>query len=74
MDYNPTMQKIATRIFIAASIVFGVVGILYWATIPRVDAESSDLNHTMLIIMGATAAVILSSFAVSVAGKYLKDD
>jgi len=59
-----TMQKIATRIFICASVVFGVLGILVVLTQPKDDAILSKLLFT-------TVFIILPSFALSVAGKYL---
>ena len=68
------MQKLATKAFIAASVVFGILGIAFWITIPRNDDTASNLNHTLGVLLGITVSVILSSFAVSVAGKYLKDD
>ena len=68
------MQKIATKIFIAASVVFGVLGIIYSITIQREDDMTSDFNQTVLILLGITVSVILSSFALSVAGKYLPTD
>lgn len=66
------MQKIATRIFIVASIVFGVVGILMVITMPTGTQTASGLNDVLSKILMATVFVILPSFAVSVAGKYLK--
>lgn len=67
------MQKIATRIFIWASIVFGVTGVLMVLTLPAEDGgHSSDLNMLLSRILMATVFVILPSFALSVAGKYLK--
>jgi hypothetical protein len=59
-----TMQKVATRIFICASLVFGVLGILVVLIQPKDDAILSKL----LLI---TIFIILPSFALSVAGKYL---
>ena len=67
------MQKIATKIFIVASIVFGILGTLFWVTAPRNEEQASDLNHILFVLLGITVSVILSSFALSVAGKYLKD-
>lgn len=60
------MQKIATRVFIGASITFGVLGTLVVLTQP----EDGDLLSRLLMV---TVIVILSSFALSVAGKYLSD-
>jgi hypothetical protein len=58
------MQKIATRIFIYASVVFGVLGIIVVLTQPKDDAI---LSRLLLV----TVFIILPSFALSVAGKYL---
>ena len=60
------MQKIATKIFICESVVFGVLGILMVLT-------SSDDNENSIIskLLMATVFVILPSFALSIAGKYL---
>ncbi|MDP6822437.1 MAG: hypothetical protein QF554_04020 [Dehalococcoidia bacterium] len=70
---NP-MQKIATKLFITASILFGISGIGFWITIPRHNDPQDDLNYVFGVLAGVTVSVVLSSFAVSVAGKYLKDD
>jgi hypothetical protein len=59
-----TMQKIATRIFICASVVFGFLGILVILTEPKDDGILSKL-------LFITVFIILPSFALSVAGKYL---
>jgi hypothetical protein len=58
------MQKIATRVFIYASVVFGVLGILAVLIQPKDD---SILTKLILICV----FIILPSFALSVAGKYL---
>jgi len=66
------MQKIATKVFIAASIVFGIIGFLVVWTLPiNGDGDASNFHFLLMKIMFATAFVILSSFALSVAGKYL---
>jgi hypothetical protein len=59
------MQKIVTRIFILASLTFGVLGIL----VVIIQPKDGDLLSRLLM---ATIIVILVSFALSVAGKYLK--
>lgn len=59
-----TIQKIATRIFICASILFGIFGILVVLTQPKDDGILSKL-------LFITVFIILPSFALSVAGKYL---
>lgn len=66
------MQKIATRLFIWSSIVFGIVGILVVLTLPEGgDANSSDLHLILMKLLFTTVFIILPSFALSVAGKYL---
>lgn len=69
------MQKIATRIFIYASIAFGIIGILSVLTSPAngVDADGSDLNKTLMKLLIVTVFIILPSFALSVASRYLND-
>jgi Na+/H+ antiporter NhaA len=65
------MQKIATRIFIYASIVFGILGILQVLTMPDNDQDMSDFNRIVMRLLMIAVFIILPSFALSVAGKYL---
>ncbi|MGA7228720.1 MAG: hypothetical protein WBZ40_03995 [Acidimicrobiia bacterium] len=65
------MQKIATRVFVIASVFFGAVGVGFAITIPGDGEPNSDLNHALFVILAVTGFVVLSSFALSVAGKYL---
>lgn len=65
------MQKTATRIFICASLIFGVLGILVVLTLPGNDGTSSDINILLSRLLMITVFVILPSFALSVAGRYL---
>jgi heme/copper-type cytochrome/quinol oxidase subunit 1 len=67
------MQKIATRVFIYASILFGILGILQVLTMPDNDNDMSDFNRIVMRLLMATVFIILPSFALSVAGKYLKE-
>ena len=67
------MQKIATRVFIYSSIVFGIIGILVVITGSGPDAPDSSLSQVFIRLLFATVFVILPSFALSVAGKYLND-
>lgn len=67
------MQKIATRVFIYASIAFGVIGILSVLTGAEKDSDSSDIHKVLMKLLVVTVFIILPSFALSVAGKYLKD-
>lgn len=58
------MQKIATQIFIVASLTFGFLGIL----VVIIQPEDGSLLTRLLL---ANVFIILPSFALSVAGKYL---
>jgi len=58
------MQRIATLIFICASVIFGILGILV------VLVQPTDNNVLSKLLM-ITVFIILPSFALSVAGKYL---
>lgn len=61
------MQKIATKIFIYASVLFGVLGIINIFLQPGEDT----LVFKLFI---STVFVILPSFALSIAGKYLNSN
>ncbi|HZP55566.1 MAG TPA: hypothetical protein VFB03_02220 [Candidatus Saccharimonadales bacterium] len=65
------MQKIATRVFVYASIVFGILGMIQVLTMPDKDQDMSDFNMIIIRLLMATVFIILPSFALSVAGKYL---
>lgn len=65
------MQKLATRIFIYASVVFGIVGVCMILTSPDGSDQSSDLNIALQKLLFITVFFILPSFALSVAGKFL---
>ncbi len=68
------MQKIATYVFIASSILFGILGIILVFTMPGADTPdgSSELNMVVWKLLMADVFIILPSFALSMAGKYLK--
>ena len=66
------MQKTATKIFIVASIFFGIFGMGVILTAGGPDTPDSVLNETFIRLLGATVFIILPSFALSVASKYLK--
>ncbi len=66
------MQKIATRIFIGSSIAFGLIGMLIVLTSPfAADTPDTPLLELLMRCLFATVFVILPSFALSIAGKYL---
>lgn len=63
------MQKISTRIFICASIAFGICGLgLVLLGGPN---DNAPVNQLFIKLIMACVFVILPSFALSVAGKYL---
>jgi hypothetical protein len=65
------MQKIATRVFICASITFGIVGILVVLTGSGPDKPDSNLSEILIRLLFINVFIILPSFALSIAGKYL---
>jgi hypothetical protein len=67
------MQKIATRIFIYASITFGLIGILVVLTSSGPDKPDSSLSELLIKLLFINVFIILPSFALSIAGKYLHD-
>jgi hypothetical membrane protein len=65
------MQQIATKVFIYASLTFGVLGVIMVVTGLEPDEKNSGIGLLLTRIFMASIFVILSSFALSVAGKYL---
>ena len=65
------MQKLATKVFIYASVTFGILGILVVLTASGPDKPDSDLSQILIRLLFANVFVILPAFALSVAGKYL---
>jgi len=68
------MQKIATRVFIYSSIAFGIVGILMILVGGPDGNSKTALNQILHQLLMITVCIILPSFALSVAGKYLNGD
>jgi len=69
--YTKNMQKIATRVFIYASLAFGVIGIVLVLTAGGPDTPDTALTQLLMRLLFATVFIILPSFALSIAGKYL---
>jgi hypothetical protein len=67
------MQKIATRVFIYASIAFSILGILVVLTGSGPDKPDSALSEVLIKLLFVTVFIILPSFALSIAGKYLNN-
>ena len=65
------MQKIATQIFIYASIAFGIIGILVVLTGSGPDKADSNTSKILIKLLFTMVFIILPSFALSIAGKYL---
>lgn len=65
------MQKIATKVFVYASIVFGILGILIILTGSGPGKQDSALGEILVKLLFIDVFIILPSFALSVAGKYL---
>lgn len=60
------MQKIATKVFIIASVTFAIIGSIMMIT------GGPDKGGIIQKLFFINIFIILSSFALSVAGKYLK--
>jgi len=71
--YAEDLQKIATKVFIYASVAFGVIGILLILIGTDQGKNNSVISETLAKLLYITVFIILPSFALSVAGKYLKD-
>lgn len=65
------MEKIATRIFVYASVAFGIIGIAMVLAAPANDGDSTGLNILLMKLLMISVFIILPSFALSVASKYL---
>ena len=68
------MQKIATRVFIGASLVFGILGVTM--VLGQFEPDENNYGFELVVtrLFMASVFVILTSFALSVAGKYLNGD
>ena len=65
------MQKIATQVFIYASLMFGVLGTYMVLTGTDPDENSAGIELVITKLFMVSVFVILTSFALSVASKYL---
>ncbi|MFA6254295.1 MAG: hypothetical protein WC640_03585 [Candidatus Paceibacterota bacterium] len=65
------MQKISTRVFICASVAFGIVGLLIVFTSSGPDHMDTPWDETLVRLLFTCVFIILPSFALSIAGKYL---
>jgi hypothetical protein len=67
------MQKIATKIFIYSSILFGIIGMCIVITASGPDTPDTRLDETLIRLLFGTVFIILPSFALSIAGRYLNN-
>lgn len=65
------MQKIATKVFTYASVTFGVLGIVMVLMGTEPDENSTGVQLVIGRLFMVSIFVILTSFALSVASKYL---
>lgn len=65
------MQKIAARTFIGASVTFGVLGIIMVLADFDPDERNTGVELIVTKLFMVSVFVILTSFALSVASKYL---
>ncbi len=54
-----------------ASIVFGIIGILLVLTASGPDKPDSSMSEVLIRLLFIDVFIILPSFALSIAGKYL---
>ncbi len=73
VDQMAVMQRVATRVFIVVSVMFGLIGLLFVLTAPDHERDSSEPNIVLMKLLMATVFVILPSFALSLAGRYLSN-
>ncbi len=69
--YNKGMQKKATQVFIVSSVIFGVLGVFMALTGIDPDQKGNGLEMVLGKLFMASVFIILTSFALSVASKYL---
>lgn len=67
------MQKIATKVFIITSICFGLVGLamVFTGNFGPDKSDAVEPGQTLMRMLFTCVFIILPSFALSVASKYL---
>lgn len=66
------MQKVATKVFVGASVAFGILGVLMVLFEPDNDSDQTSWQRWLMKAFFMSVFVILTSFALSVASKYLQ--
>ncbi|MCA9346493.1 hypothetical protein KC960_03305 [Candidatus Saccharibacteria bacterium] len=64
-------MKPSVKIFRISSISFGCIGVLTIITAPDNNNSQSSINKILFRLLAISGFVVLSSFALSVASKYL---
>jgi hypothetical protein len=67
------MKTITTRIFITASIAFGIIGLLIVWTSAGPDKNDTPESIFLIKLLFTCVFIILPSFALSVAEKYFSN-
>lgn len=67
------MQRTATKVFIYASVAFGILGVYMVLSGTDPGHRNHGFNLVISRLFVCSIFVILTSFALSVAGKYLSD-
>ena len=71
---SKAMQRAATRAFIASSLAFGVFGVTFFTYGLFTDFDGGTATDLAFALWGISGCVVLVSFALSVASKYLMED
>jgi hypothetical protein len=66
------MQKLAPKVFIYASLTFGILGTYMVLTGTEPDENNAGFELVVTKLFMVSVFVILTSFALSVASKYFK--
>jgi len=65
------MQNITTKVFVYASLTFGVLGVIMVLSGMESDEKNTGIELVIGKLFQVSVFVILTSFALSVASKYL---
>ncbi|HAG27213.1 MAG TPA: hypothetical protein PK096_00045 [Candidatus Saccharibacteria bacterium] len=65
------MQNITTKVFVYASLTFGVLGVIMVLSGMEPDEKNTGIELVIGKLFQVSVFVILTSFALSVASKYL---
>lgn len=66
------MKKIATKIFLTASVFFGIFGLCIVLTAGGPDTPDTPTTELFIKLLFVSVFIMLPAFAFAVASKYLK--